>query len=225
MLGIMSPLGIIYVPKYQDQKYQQIPESEWSQYRLDNKYKLNRPDFDSLTEELYEIKKDSWIHKEQNRDYGFHHEERFKLGVWLRKQPDFMNAPNKKQQHIIARQIFRDLTESEVAELVEIARMDINLEEIDSMRENFNKGASGEAVSQTSAQGGTEKEDVCEEEDGDDTGLQQKVDDEEADWQRQREKESDKESKEEEDSSGKDLPPEDDSFVEFVDLDDKKPQT
>lgn len=138
MLGLMQPLGIIFVPKYQDPNYQQMPREQWSQYRIDNLEKLKRPDFDSMIEELYEQKKDEWIRREQTREYGYHHEERFKLGVWLRSQPEFMEAPNKKQQHIIARQIFRDLTENEVDEIVEIARMDIDLEAIDEMRKGFN---------------------------------------------------------------------------------------
>jgi len=145
ILGLMQPLGYVIVPKLQDPNYQKMPESAWSQYRLDNKYKLHRPDFDSMIEEMYEIKKDKWIAQEQGRETGFHHEERFKLGVWLRSQPVFIEAGNKKKQRIMARQIFRDLTESEIDDIVEIARMDIGLNELDTMRKEHQKDERGEA--------------------------------------------------------------------------------
>lgn len=135
MMGMMTPLGYCIVPKMQDPRYQQLPEDQWSQYRLDNKYKLNRGDFDSALEEMYEQKKDTWIAQEQRRETGYHHEERFKLGMALREQPMFMEAGNKKKQRIIARQFFRDLTEQEIDEVVEIARMDVDLEQIKEIRD------------------------------------------------------------------------------------------
>jgi len=137
ILGLMQPLGYVIVPKYQDPAYQNLPEDQWSEYRWKNKYELNRPDFDSLLEELYEQKKDEWIKAEQRRETGYHHKERFKLGLWLKKLPEFQNAGNKKKQRIIARQIFPDLTEQEIDEVVEIARMDIDLEDIEKMKEKF----------------------------------------------------------------------------------------
>lgn len=131
----MQPLGYVIVPKFQDPRYQQLPEDQWTQYRLDNKHNLNRPDFDSALEEAYEQKKDIWIKQEQRRETGYHHEERFKLGIWLRTRPEFMEVGNKKKQRIIARQLFRDLTEQEIDEIVEIARMDIGLEELEKLKD------------------------------------------------------------------------------------------
>jgi hypothetical protein len=54
MMGLATPLGYIIIPKIQDPKYQQLPEDKWSKYRLDNKNKLKRTDFDSMLEESYE---------------------------------------------------------------------------------------------------------------------------------------------------------------------------
>jgi len=135
VLGVMQPLGYVIVPKYQDPNYQKIPEDQWSEYRYKNSHDLGRPDFDSLIEEHYEQKKDEWIIKEQKREVGYHHEERFKLGIWLRTRPEFMEAGNKKKQRIIARQLFRDLTEQEIDEVVEVARMEIGLEELGKLRD------------------------------------------------------------------------------------------
>lgn len=157
ILGIMQPLGYMMIQKLQDTAYINLSEDQWSQYRLDNKYKLCRTDFESPLEESYEILKDSWIKQEQNRDAGMVHQERFKLGIWLRKQPDFINAPNKKVQHVICRNIFTDLTENEISELVEIARMDIGLDDINEMKESFQKAERGEPVSQSSDDGDGEE--------------------------------------------------------------------
>lgn len=131
----MTPLGYCIFQKMQDPNYKSTPEELWTQYRLDNKYKLQRGDFDSQLEEMYEQKKDIWISQEQKRETGAHHEERFKLGMSLRKQPIFMDAGNKKKQRIIARQFFKDLTEQEIDDIVEIARMDVDLDEIAKLRE------------------------------------------------------------------------------------------
>jgi len=54
MMGLATPLGYIIVGKIQDPKYQQLPEDKWTKYRLENKYKLVRSDFDSMLEEKYE---------------------------------------------------------------------------------------------------------------------------------------------------------------------------
>jgi hypothetical protein len=139
ILGMMKPLGYCIFAKYQDPAYQNIPENEWSQYRLDNKYKLQRMDFDSLLEEQYEQKKDMWIKKEQTRDTGYHHEERFKLGVWLKDQELFQEQTSRKKQIIIARQLFRDLTEKEVEEIVDIARMGIDISDIEGAHKKWLK--------------------------------------------------------------------------------------
>lgn len=134
MMGLATPLGYVIVPKHQNPEYQNLPENKWSKYRLKNKYELKRGDFDSMLEEEYEQKKDEWIQKEQTRDMGFHHEERFKCGVWLGEQPQFQEQTTKAKQHILARQVFRDLTEAEIAEIVEIARMGIKQSDIDRIR-------------------------------------------------------------------------------------------
>lgn len=134
MMGLATPLGYIIVPKLQDSAYQKEPENSWSKYRLKNKYELKRGDFDSKLEEEYEVKKDIWIGKEQTRDMGFHHEERFKCGVWLGEQAQFQEQTSKAKQKILARQVFRDLTEQEIDEIVEIARMGIKEADIDKIR-------------------------------------------------------------------------------------------
>jgi len=129
MFGIQQPVGICLVPKFQDPVYQKIPKELWSPYRLKNA-ELKRPDFDSLHEERYEIKKDSWIDREQHGQMGYHHEMRYKEGVKLGELPVFQTAPNKKRQRIIARQMFRNLTEAEIDEVVEIARMGISFDDL-----------------------------------------------------------------------------------------------
>jgi hypothetical protein len=151
IMGMATPLGFIVVPKLQDPVYQHLPEKQWSEYRLKNKYELKRSDFDSHLEEMYETKKDTWILKEQDRDFGYHHEERFKLGQWLGQQPLFNNAGNKGQQRVVARNVFKDLTEAEIDEVVEIARMGIQLEDITKLKQQQvkeSKEADKESVKQ-----------------------------------------------------------------------------
>jgi hypothetical protein len=134
VMGMSTPLGFVIIPKVQDPHYQNIGEPMWSKYRLDNKYKLKRMDFDSQLEEDYEKKKDEWIEREKGREgAGFHHEERFKLGVWLGKQKQFTVLEKKAERRALARQVFRDLTEAEVDEIVVIADMGINPEDIEKL--------------------------------------------------------------------------------------------
>jgi len=140
-MGMATPLGYLIIPKLAEEKYQQMNEKIWSNYRLNNKYKLNRTDFDSMLEEMYEQKKDTWIQKEQDRDFGTHHEERFKLGVWLGEQKQFIEIDHKAKQRILARQIFRDLTEGEIDEVVETARMGLKLADIEKMKQKHTKDA------------------------------------------------------------------------------------
>jgi intein/homing endonuclease len=131
VMGMSTPLGYIIVPKIQDLAYQNMPETQWDKYRIKNKYELKRPDFDSLLEEDYEKKKDEWIEREKGREgAGFHHEERFKLGVWLGQQKQYTVLEKKAERRALARQVFRDLTEAEVDEIVVIADMKINPEDI-----------------------------------------------------------------------------------------------
>lgn len=144
MMGLATPLGYIIVGKVQDPKYQQLPEDKWSKYRLENKYKLKRTDFDSMLEESYEIKKDTWIEKEKDRDFGYHHEERFKLGVWLGQQKLFQEQKTKAQKNVLARNIFKDLTTAEVEELVEIANMGIQVSDIAKLKKQQVKDAQKE---------------------------------------------------------------------------------
>lgn len=141
VMGMATPLGYLIIPKLAEEKYQQMNEKIWSNYRVNNKYKLNRTDFDSMLEEQYEQKKDTWIQKEQDRDFGTHHEERFKLGVWLGEQRQFHEQETKPKQRILARQIFRDLTEGEIDEVVETARMGLKLADIDKMKKKHTKDA------------------------------------------------------------------------------------
>jgi hypothetical protein len=61
---------------------------------------------------------------------GAHHQSRYEDGVKLGELPIFQNAPNKKRQRIIARQMFRNMTEQEIDEIVEIARMGISFEDL-----------------------------------------------------------------------------------------------
>ena len=147
-MGMATPLGYMIIPKIQDPTYQSIPETKWDKYRLNNKYKLKRPDFDSQLEESYEQtcisivpnwytvqKKDEWIEREKGREgAGFHHEERFKLGVWLGQQKQYTDHMKKAERRALSRQIFADLTEAEIDEIVVIADMGIKLEDIDRIK-------------------------------------------------------------------------------------------
>jgi hypothetical protein len=139
ILGMMQPLGYCIFAKYQDPNYQKIPKEQWSDYRKRNSNDLGRQDFDSLLEEQYEMKKDEWIKREQERDTGYHHEERFKLGLWLRNQKLFQEQTSKKKKRIIARQLFKDLTENEVDEIVEIASMEVDLSQIQGAKDKWKK--------------------------------------------------------------------------------------
>jgi hypothetical protein len=135
VMGMSIPLGYIIIPKLQDPAYQKLPEDKWSPYRLKNKHELKRGDFDSPLEEDYEKKKDEWISREQGREgAGFHHEERFKLGVWLGQQKQFKDLQKKSERTALCRQIFRDLTSAEVDELVVIADMGIDLKTIETIK-------------------------------------------------------------------------------------------
>lgn len=129
MFGIQQPVGICIVPKFVDPSYEALPKEMWSEYRLKN-FNMGRPDFSSMHEERYEMRKDTWIDREQHGQMGYHHEMRYKEGVRLGELPVFQNAPNKKRQRIIARQMFRNMTEQEIDEIVEIARMGISFEDL-----------------------------------------------------------------------------------------------
>jgi hypothetical protein len=134
VMGMATPLGYAIIPKIQDPAYQSMPEDKWDKYRLKNKYELKRPDFDSLLEEDYEKKKDEWIEREKGREgAGFHHEERFKLGVWLGQQKQYTDHVKKAERRVVARNVFRDLTEAEVDEIVTIADMGITTTDIDKL--------------------------------------------------------------------------------------------
>jgi hypothetical protein len=129
MFGLMKPLGICMIPKYIEQAYQNLPAEQWSDYRKKN-FAERRRDFDSSFEEEYEKKKDTWIGREQIGQMGYHHEERFRDAVELGKKKVFKQAETKAKQRIIARQMFRQYTEAEIGEIVEIARMGISLEQL-----------------------------------------------------------------------------------------------
>lgn len=129
MFGLMKPLGTCIIPKYTEPAYQNIPYEQWSDYRKTN-YKERGRDFDSAFEEEYEQKKDVWIGKEQIGQMGYHHEERFRDAVKLGKMEIFQEAGTKSRQRVIARQKFRQYTEAEVDEIVEIARMGISFDDL-----------------------------------------------------------------------------------------------
>jgi len=163
MFGIQQPVGICIVPKFCDPIYENLPKEQWSPYRLKN-FDMGRPDFNSFHEEKYEIRKDSWIDKEQHGVMGWHHESRYRDGVRLGELPVFQNAPNKKRQRIIARQMFRNMTEQEIDEIVEIARMGISFEDLQ-------VALTGKAVQRPNNGGDTEN-DTEEEDEGNGEELQ-----------------------------------------------------
>jgi len=166
MFGIQQPVGICIVPKFVDPAYQILPKELWSPYRLKN-FEMGRPDFDSLHEERYEMRKDTWIDREQHGQMGYHHEMRYKEGVRLGELPVFQNAPNKKRQRIIARQMFRNMTEQEIDEIVEIARMGISFEDLQ-------VALTGKAVQRPNNGGDTEN-DMEEEDEGNGEELHEDV--------------------------------------------------
>lgn len=133
MFGMFTPLGYIVVPKLQDPAYQKIPEKEWSDYRKHNK-ELGRQDFDSQLEEDYEMKKDEWLSREQKGEQGIIAKERYKLGAWLGQQKEFKEATkNKKQQAVLAQNLFPQFTSAEITDIVEIARMGMDYSTIEKM--------------------------------------------------------------------------------------------
>jgi len=132
MFGTFTPLGYIVVPKLQDPKYQKIPEKSWSDYRKHNK-ELGRADFDSQLEEDYEKKKDEWLAREQKGEQGIIAKERYKLGAWLGQQKQFKDAKNRKQQTVLAQNLFSQFTSAEIADIVEIARMGMDYSEIEKL--------------------------------------------------------------------------------------------
>jgi len=130
MMGMMTPIGYCIIPKYQEPAYQQMPEDQWSKYRLKNKYELKRLDFDSQIEEDYEMKKDSWIEQEKRGQAGSIAEQRLKIALWLKKQKIYEKATSRKKQIIVARQLFSQLTTAEIEEIVELTRMELDVEEV-----------------------------------------------------------------------------------------------
>jgi len=75
MFGTFTPLGYVIMPKLQEPAYQKMQIEQWSEYRKKNK-ELGRADFlkkqhfDSLLEEQYEMKKDTWLAREQRGEQG-----------------------------------------------------------------------------------------------------------------------------------------------------------
>jgi hypothetical protein len=165
MFGIQQPVGICIVPKFCDSVYESLPKEQWSDYRLKN-FEMGRPDFLSMLEERYEKRKDVWIEREQHGAVGYHHEMRYRDGVKLGELPVFQNSPNKKRQRIIARQMFRNMTEQEIDEIVEIARMGISFDDLQA-------ALSGKPVVKAAAEG---NEDEVDEDADDDESLQEEAD-------------------------------------------------
>lgn len=73
----------------------------------------------------YERKKNTWIQKEKDQEIGEMQEQRFKMGEQLAKSTMFQDSPNQRQRVIIARNLFPQLTEGELREIIEIAKMGI----------------------------------------------------------------------------------------------------
>lgn len=74
----------------------------------------------------YERKKNEWINAEKEQKTSHMQEQRFKMGEQLSRSNMFNEAPNQKQRRIIARNIFPQLTEGELTEIIEIAKMGIS---------------------------------------------------------------------------------------------------
>ena len=79
---------------------------------------------------LYEKKKNLWIQQEKDQKTGELQEQRFRMGEALSNSEMFNEAPNQKQRIIIARNIFPQLTEGELKEVIEIAKMGITFKEM-----------------------------------------------------------------------------------------------
>jgi hypothetical protein len=79
---------------------------------------------------LYEKKKNLWIQQEKDQQMGHMQEQRFKMGEQLGKSEMFRGAPNQKQRRIMARNFFPQLTEGELGEIIEIAKMGISFDEL-----------------------------------------------------------------------------------------------
>lgn len=78
----------------------------------------------------YERKKNLWIEAEKQQKMGHLQEQRFKMGEQLARSDFFREAPNQKQRVIIARNMFPQLTEGELKEIIEIAKMGITYKEL-----------------------------------------------------------------------------------------------
>jgi hypothetical protein len=78
----------------------------------------------------YERKKNFWIQQEKEQTTGELQKQRFKMGEMLAKSKMFAEAPNAKQRKIIARNVFPQLTEGELGEVMEIAKMGITFDQM-----------------------------------------------------------------------------------------------
>jgi len=119
------PHGVVYLPKFQDSYYQELPKSKWSKIRAKN-FSEKHYDFDSQLEEDYEVKKDGWITEITNLDAGMRNKVKQEIAEKLAIDPKFLEL--KKQgkreaylQIMINKGTFMEMAKTELASVVDMA--------------------------------------------------------------------------------------------------------
>lgn len=109
----------------------------------------------------YERKKNAWVQAEKEQEMGQLQEERFKMGEQLSRSQMFQDAPNNRQRIIIARNLFPQLTEGELREIMEIAKMGITYRQFISQIDTERTDIKGKIKqSKVQAKKGTEKKNI-----------------------------------------------------------------
>jgi hypothetical protein len=123
--GAMIPRGYVYIPKFVDIKYKNLPESMWSDVRIAN-FKEKKYDYDSQLEENYEAKKDSWIEDIRNMDAGVREKKKLEIAKKLAKNDAFLSLRNMGQklaylQLMVHKGEMIEMTKSELESIANMA--------------------------------------------------------------------------------------------------------
>jgi len=123
--GMQIPVGYIIIPKYVDEAYRKIPQAKWSARRLDNLRKRSY-DFDSLMEEQYEEKKDTWIEGVRAMDASIRDKKKHELAIALSNNPNFLRMKsNRHREAYIKLMVFNkeaiEMTAGEIGSIVDMA--------------------------------------------------------------------------------------------------------
>jgi len=117
--GGQVPRGYITIPKYVDETYRCLPKEKQSKYRVDNILK-HHFDFDSLLEEQYEQKKDSWIDDVRNMDASVRSRHKQELATTLAEDLTFQTLKSNGHREAYIQLMIN------TGDIIEMAKTEIN---------------------------------------------------------------------------------------------------